>query len=48
VGGDLRFAMLSVLFVLPVTLAMFFLASRNFPALEASVVERARAVGEPV
>lgn len=48
VTGDLRFAMLSVLFVLPVTLAMFFLASRNFPALEASAVDRARAAGEPV
>ncbi|WP_431853951.1 spinster family MFS transporter [Allosphingosinicella sp.] len=48
VSGDLRFAMLSVLFVLPVTLALFILASRSFPAMEASAMERARAAGEPV
>ena len=48
VSGDLRFAMLSVLFVLPVTLAMFFFASRSFPSLEASAVDRARAAGETV
>jgi MFS family permease len=47
-AGDLRFAMLSVLFVLPVTLTLFALASRNLPALEASAVERARAAGEPI
>ena len=47
VTGSLRFAMLSVLFVLPVTLALFFFASRKFPALEASAVDRARAAGEP-
>jgi MFS family permease len=46
VAGDLRVAMLSVLFVLPVTLAMFVLASRNFPALESSVRERAMDAGE--
>lgn len=48
VTQDLRFAMLSVLFVLPVTLTLFFLASRNLPGLEASVTERAREAGEPV
>lgn len=48
VSEDLRFAMLSVLFVLPVTLAMFVFASRNLPALETTVVERARAAGEPI
>ena len=48
VTGNLRFAMLSVLFVLPVTIALFVLASRNLPSLEASAVERARAAGEPV
>lgn len=48
VSGDLGFAMLSVLFVLPVTLALFALASRNVPNLEASALERARAAGEPV
>lgn len=48
VSGDLRFAMLSVLFILPVTLTLFVLASRRLPALEASVVERAREAGEPV
>ncbi len=48
VTQDLRFAMLSVLFVLPVTLTLFALASRKLPALEASVTERARAAGEPI
>lgn len=48
VTGNLRFAMLSVLFVLPVTLTLFVLASRKLPALEASVVARARDAGEPV
>jgi MFS family permease len=48
VTGDLRFAMMSVLFVLPVTLALFVLASRKLPEVEASRVERARAAGEPV
>ncbi|HZG08757.1 MAG TPA: MFS transporter [Allosphingosinicella sp.] len=48
VSGDLRFAMLSVLFVLPVTLALFLLASRKLPLLEASVIERARSAGEPI
>ena len=47
VSGDLGFAMLSALFVLPVTLALFALAARKLPALEASAVERARAAGEP-
>jgi len=46
-GGDLRFALLSVLFVLPVTLGLFYAASRGLPALEASVAERARAAGKP-
>ncbi|MBB5685806.1 spinster family MFS transporter [Sphingobium boeckii] len=45
-SGDLRFAMLSVLFVLPVTLTLFYRASRNLPALEASVAERATEAGE--
>jgi MFS family permease len=46
--GDLRFAMLSVLFVLPVTLGLLIYASRKLPAMEAAAVDRARAAGEPV
>jgi hypothetical protein len=48
VSGDLRYAMLSVLVVLPVTLTLFVFASRSLPALEASAVARARAAGEPI
>ena len=46
--GDMRFAMLSVLFILPVTLGLLFYAARSLPRMEASVVDRARAAGEPV
>lgn len=46
--GDLRFAMLSVLFVLPVTLALLVYASRTLPKREAGAVEAARAASEPV
>lgn len=48
VTGDRQFAMLSVLFVLPVSLTLFFLAARSLPRMEASAVDRARAAGEPV
>lgn len=48
VTGDRQFAMLSVLFVLPVSLTLFFLAARSLPRLEATAVERARAAGEPI
>lgn len=48
VSGDMRFAMLSVLFVLPVTLGLLFYAARTLPRMEASVVDRAREAGEPV
>jgi MFS family permease len=46
--GDLRIAMLSVLFVLPVTLALLIYAARTLPAREAGAVERAHAAGEPI
>jgi hypothetical protein len=47
-SGDLRMAMLSVLFVLPITLALLVYAARTLPAREAGAVERARLAGEPV
>lgn len=46
--GSLRFAMLSVLFALPVTLALLVYAARTLPRMEASRIERARAAGEAV
>ncbi len=46
--GNLRFAMLSVLLVLPVTLGLLLYAARTLPRRESSAVERARAAGEPV
>ena len=46
--GDLRFAMLSVLFVLPVTLGLLFYAARTLPKMEATALDRAQAVGEAV
>lgn len=48
VTGDLRFAMLSVLFLAPVTIGLLIYAARRLPAVEASVIERAREAGEPV
>lgn len=48
VTGDLRFAMLSVLFVAPVTIGLLIYAARRLPAVEASVIARAREAGEPV
>ena len=46
--GDLRFAMLSVLFVLPITIALLVYASRTLPAREVGAIERARSAGEPI
>jgi MFS family permease len=46
--GSLRLAMLSVLCVLPITLASLVYAARTLPRREASRIERARAAGEPV
>jgi len=48
VTQDMRTAMLSVLFVAPVTIGLFAFASSRLPRMEASVVERARAAGEPI
>lgn len=48
VTGDLRFAMLSVLFVAPVTIGLLIYAARRLPEVESSIMARARAAGEPV
>jgi len=48
VTGDLRFAMLSVLFVAPVTIGLLIYSARKLPAVEASIIDRARAAGEDV
>lgn len=47
-GGDLRFGVLSLLAVAPVSLILLVLAWRAVPAAEASVVDRARAAGEAI
>ncbi len=48
VTGDLRFAMLSVLFVAPVTIGLLLYSARRLPAVEASVIARAREAGEAI
>lgn len=48
VTGDLRFAMLSVLLLVPVVVGLFLFAAWRLPAAEATLLERARAAGEPV
>lgn len=48
VTGDLKFAMTGTLVVMPAILAFVVLGARSLPALEASLLERARAAGEPV
>ncbi|CAN5192026.1 hypothetical protein BH09PSE3_BH09PSE3_00770 [soil metagenome] len=48
VTGSLRTGILSLLVVAPVAITLLILAWRSVPAAEASVVERARAAGEPV
>lgn len=48
VTGDLRFAMLSVLFVAPVTIGLLIYSARRLPAVEASVIARARIAGETI
>ncbi len=46
VSGDLQFAMTTTLLATPLILICVLIAARSVPALEASLVERARASGE--
>ena len=48
VSGDLQMAMICSILVMPVILATLFIAMRTVPALEASLIVRARAAGEAV
>ena len=47
-SGDLRLALMGTIIVMPIILACILIAMRAVPRLEATVVERARAAGEPV
>ena len=46
--GDLRVGILSLIAVAPVALALLIAAYRMLPTAERTIVERARAAGEPV
>lgn len=46
--GDLRFGILSLIAVAPIALALLTFAYRLVPTAERTIVERARAAGEPV
>lgn len=48
ITGDLRLAMMSVLLLAPIVIGLFLFAAARFPAVETSVIERARAAGEPL
>lgn len=48
VTGDLRLALMGTIIVMPIILACILTAMRAVPRLEQTVVERARAAGEPV
>lgn len=48
VTGSLSTGILSILAVAPVSLALLFYAYRSLPAAETSLLDRARAAGEPV
>ncbi|MFM1982557.1 MAG: hypothetical protein RJB22_1276 [Pseudomonadota bacterium] len=48
VTGDLRFALMGTLAVMPLILAAMLVALRRVPHLESSLLDRARAAGEPV
>jgi len=48
VSGSLQTGVLSLLIVAPVSVTLLFFAWRSVPAAEASLLERARAAGEPV
>jgi MFS family permease len=46
--GDLRTGLLSLIAVAPVAIGLLLYAYRSVPAAEASLIDRARAAGEPV
>lgn len=48
VTGDLKFAMMSTLVVMPLVLIFIAIAARSVPQLEANLLDRARAAGEAV
>ncbi|MFM7028373.1 MAG: spinster family MFS transporter [Chakrabartia sp.] len=48
VTGDLRSSLMGTLAVMPIILGAIFVALRTVPALEASLLDRARALGEKV
>ena len=48
VTGNLRYALMGTLAVMPIILIAMAVALRRVPGLEASLVDRARAAGEPV
>jgi MFS family permease len=48
VTGDLRYAMLCTLFVMPPAIAAIVVAIRDVPRLEEKLIDRARAAGEAV
>lgn len=48
VSGDLRLSLMGTLVVLPIIIGAVLVAWRTVPALEASLIARARAAGEPV
>lgn len=47
-SGSLSTGMLSLLCVVPISLALLFFGYRSVPDAEATIVERARAAGEPI
>ncbi len=48
VTGDLRLALMGTIIVMPIILGCIFLAMRRVPDLERTVLDRARAAGEPI
>jgi MFS family permease len=46
--GDLRTGLLSLIAVAPIAMALLLYAYRSVPAAEASLLDRARAAGEPI
>jgi len=48
VTADLRFALMGTLAVMPLILIAMVIALRRVPALETSLIDRARAAGEAV
>ena len=46
--GDLRTGLLSLIAVAPIAMGLLFYAYRSVPKAEATLVERARAAGEPI